>query len=352
MIEKKREYLFDNIKALLIILVVFGHIIEYLGLKGIMERINVMIFVFHMPFFIFVSGYFCNNFKNIENKSIKNILIPFFIFNTGYIILFNLLDNKIVFKLTEPINIFEPVYAYWYLFSLFIWKILLNYAKRFKYSIILLVLLSLYVGTINSINRNFSLSRTIVYFPFFMLGYYTDKEMIEKIRSIDKKITITILGILLVGAFFMTRNIFTLDLLKNAQSYHISGTSNRIGILVRVLQLIFAIGISTCIINLISENKNWLSNIGKKTITIYLLSPFVQQYMANQIIRNIPEILNNKLISLSICVISTIFIVYFFSRDAVFNTYNKFIDWIYRIITIKEDDEKLKKKVYFNVDKL
>ena len=345
MLKKEREYLFDNLKAILIILVVLGHIIEYLELKGIIAKINAVIYLFHMPFFIFISGYFSKNLKDIERKNIKNLLIPFFLFNICYIILLKLYKKDI------DINIFEPRHAYWYLFSLCTWKILINYVKKLKFSMVLLILLSLYIGTISSINRNFSLSRTIAFFPFFMLGYYTDKEIIEKIRKIDKKIIIFIL-IFMACTLFMTKDVFTFGLLKNAESYHTSDVSNTRGILVRVLQFVFAIGISGCIINLIPDKKNWLSDIGKKTITVYLLSPIVQFVLSNYIIYQAPEILSNKFISISICIISTIFIVWFFSRNVVFNIYNKLIDWIYRVIIIKEDDKKLKKEVYCDIDKL
>jgi len=58
--EKERDYLFDNIKGLLILLVVFGHMIESFAFKK-STSINVMyyaIYTFHMPIFIFISGYF------------------------------------------------------------------------------------------------------------------------------------------------------------------------------------------------------------------------------------------------------------------------------------------------------
>ncbi|MBP3851842.1 MAG: acyltransferase family protein, partial [Erysipelotrichaceae bacterium] len=53
----KRDYYFDNLKAVLIFLVILGHFLLPIetGPLCILKR---WIYSFHMPLFIFVSGYF------------------------------------------------------------------------------------------------------------------------------------------------------------------------------------------------------------------------------------------------------------------------------------------------------
>ena len=52
-----RNYKYDNLKALLIFLVVFGHVLE--SVPGEYRRIIYLaIYTFHMPMFIYISGYF------------------------------------------------------------------------------------------------------------------------------------------------------------------------------------------------------------------------------------------------------------------------------------------------------
>ena len=56
---KERDYLFDNYKAFLIVLVVVGHFIEVASDDNVvMETTKWIIFSFHMPAFVFISGYF------------------------------------------------------------------------------------------------------------------------------------------------------------------------------------------------------------------------------------------------------------------------------------------------------
>lgn len=56
-IHNKRDSGLDCLKAILIILVVFGHSIDYFKLDGIFTKINGVLYIFHMPLFIFTDGY-------------------------------------------------------------------------------------------------------------------------------------------------------------------------------------------------------------------------------------------------------------------------------------------------------
>lgn len=332
MIEKEdREYLFDNLKALLIVLVVFGHVMERFGL---FPKIRCVIYAFHMPLFIFISGYFSKNTNNIENKLIKNLLIPFFIFNTIYMLT---IENCYYTTFKERLinfNIFRASYLYWYLISLFIWRILTKYIERFKFSIIILFILSIYIGLINEAGRFLSISRTISFFPFFILGYYSKKECIEKIRNMDKRIMIFILIILIFITFILANNFINVELFMDAQTYNASEVGKIRGILTRIYQFIIAIGISICLINLISLENNWMSKIGRKTISIYMLSPFLQEVLYNIVIIILLNVIGNNIITLIICMVLSYIIIWICSLDKVYNKYNKLIDKIYYIVTI------------------
>ena len=65
--EQQREYLFDNYKVLLIILVVIGHFIEpCYGQNSFLYELKWGIVAFHMPAFIFISGYFSKRIPSIK----------------------------------------------------------------------------------------------------------------------------------------------------------------------------------------------------------------------------------------------------------------------------------------------
>lgn len=59
---KKRIFLFDNLKFLLMTTVVIGHLSDCLVKSSdIMKSTYVFIYAFHMPLFIYLSGLFHSN---------------------------------------------------------------------------------------------------------------------------------------------------------------------------------------------------------------------------------------------------------------------------------------------------
>lgn len=53
-----RDYGMDNLRALLILFAVFGHLLETLDGNGLTVDIYRIIYSFHMPAFVFIMGYF------------------------------------------------------------------------------------------------------------------------------------------------------------------------------------------------------------------------------------------------------------------------------------------------------
>ena len=63
----QREYLFDNYKVLLILLVVIGHFIEPSNDQNpFLYELKWGIVAFHMPAFIFISGYFSKRIPSLK----------------------------------------------------------------------------------------------------------------------------------------------------------------------------------------------------------------------------------------------------------------------------------------------
>ena len=67
---KTRDAKIDNLKGILIFLVVFGHLLELVITKGHAKYIYELIYSFHMPFFIFLSGYFYFEEMTDEEKAV------------------------------------------------------------------------------------------------------------------------------------------------------------------------------------------------------------------------------------------------------------------------------------------
>lgn len=76
-INKDRDYFFDNARAILIFLVVLGHMIQpYTSESKYILALYLVIYSFHMPTFLFISGYFAKHLDKpnyLENVA-KNCL--------------------------------------------------------------------------------------------------------------------------------------------------------------------------------------------------------------------------------------------------------------------------------------
>lgn len=72
------SYLVDNIKVVLIFLVVFNHLIAFQLVKVdmVVRYVWYGITIFHTPAFIFISGYLSKKPQDVL-KNVKNLLIPY-----------------------------------------------------------------------------------------------------------------------------------------------------------------------------------------------------------------------------------------------------------------------------------
>lgn len=91
MVTNKRNIQYDYIKGVAIFLVIYGHSISHLdiGQTSWWENpVYMFIYMFHMPLFIFVSGYFFNSNKKLGDYVGNNVKVLLFGRFTCHISLF------------------------------------------------------------------------------------------------------------------------------------------------------------------------------------------------------------------------------------------------------------------------
>lgn len=162
-----RDNYWDQVKGVLILLVVFGHVLEQC-LNG---RINTTtyswIYTFHMPLFVFVSGYF-TRIKDVRHywNSLLNLFGQFAVFQL-------ILTAPLLIGGGGIYELLIPKYILWYLWCLILWRMLYFVVDRYKLNLWVLLFISLIcsvaVGYLPLVNE-FSFQRTFVFFPYFVLG--------------------------------------------------------------------------------------------------------------------------------------------------------------------------------------
>ncbi|MYL59181.1 acyltransferase family protein [Virgibacillus halodenitrificans] len=272
----ERNAFFDNAKFILIFLVVFGHMIQpFTDGSTTINTLYMWIYTFHMPAFILLAGFFAKGSGNISYilNLIKKLLVPYLIFQliyTGYYF--------IIGKSGWQNDLFHPQWALWFLFSLFCWHLLLYWFKKIPavLSITLAVQIGLIVGYFGEIGHTFSLSRTFVFFPFFLAGYWlTEKQVMLVKRKTFKVISVGVMAAIAFAIYYMPD--FNSGWLLASKSYGDLGMSEYGG-LARLAVYITAAIMVASVLAWIPKSKQTFTKLGTRTLYVYLLHGFFIQY--------------------------------------------------------------------------
>lgn len=259
--EEKRVKFWDNIKGILIVLVVFGHFLYEFRSNLTLELVTKVIYLFHMPAFVFLSGYFSKSENARKNEKLFRFL---FYYTVGNI--FFMWFSAVMYRTT--FNLLVPYYSYWYLIALVVWRKGANYITNPKSILPLSIIASLLIGLFPEVDNTLALSRILCFFPFFLLGYGLKKEKIEQflLRKGTKEILlgISLICILIVFGIIIAPNFSLNELLMDPYT-------NQNQIFNRLVMLIIAFGMIYGIILAMPKIKMpVLTKWGKNSLYIYI----------------------------------------------------------------------------------
>ncbi|MGP7819146.1 acyltransferase family protein [Niallia sp. 01092] len=272
---KKRDYFFDNAKFLLIFFVVFGHFIQTFNEESnSIYALYKVIYTFHMPAFILISGFFAKGMykQGYIQKYVKKLIIPYIIFQLTYSIFYYFLYSKSTFTI-QPFN---PHWSLWFLISLFFWNImLLLFAKiKFIYGLFISVVLGVAIGFVDWTTSYLSLTRTFVFFPLFLIGFYLKKEHFEWIRRKGSKLTaITTFLFVFIGFYYFPS--INDQWLLGSKSYSNLGEDSLQAIFIRLFFYILSCMMIYCFLAIVPNKHYFFTKLGKNTLYVYLLHGFI-----------------------------------------------------------------------------
>lgn len=272
-----RNHHFDNIKALLIFLVVFGHLIEPLRDIQVFKVLYFIIYSFHMPLFIFLAGFFAKP----TTKGLKATFLLFLKYEVIYALTYALLFGGSGSDLTSlgllgTIGyVLQPIWVLWFLLSLISWRLLLIAYEKYPITIVIMI------GAIIAFNfipfnfRILSLGRTLSFFPYFLLGYLAKKHNFnfQKIK-LNKTWAVYLCALLLI--FWTLYSVSANDeLLYGATSFNDYSYSLIDLSIFKLNTYLVAVSAGVLIFNLVPKRELWISQIGEKTLPIFLWHPII-----------------------------------------------------------------------------
>ncbi|NWK84436.1 acyltransferase family protein [Staphylococcus sp. GSSP0090] len=271
----ERDYFFDNARAMLIFLVVFGHLLQpYTEASKHLSSLYLTIYSFHMPGFLFISGYFAKKAGQAGylEKVSKKLLIPYVIF-FGFFSFYYYLTGKEDSVHFDP---FDPVFALWFLLTLFFFHVILVIVKDYKPYFVLpiAIIISLFAGYSANIDNYLSFSRTIMFFPIFYLGYLFTKNHIQILKN-KKFVPISII-ILIVFYVTYTYHPINADWLLGDSPYmSLEGKQDLYSPIKRLLLYFIILTTLFSFLNLMPEKEKFYTYIGRRTMYVYLLHGIV-----------------------------------------------------------------------------
>lgn len=175
----KRDNTIDIAKGITIFLMVLGHNIFN-------SIISEKIYIFHMPLFFFLSGFFIKKepFVEFVQNKIKRLILPFIfywlfirIWNCIFIFITNGLSADAIKDYINSERFFPNSGSLWFLISLFsvcVVSYFLIFKIRTLYVIVILILFNIIAYTLPNVQGVFPLyyGQSMLVLPFFVFGYW------------------------------------------------------------------------------------------------------------------------------------------------------------------------------------
>lgn len=288
MIENKsRIYKFDNVKAVLIFLVVVGHMTtDYVSYFHCVRWFTLWIYTFHMPAFIMVSGLMHKRYITQKDADlgirgeIKFRLDKFlnFVF-CAYALKAFIYFFRLAIKQNPTWSWTEEPGIPWYLIVMAEYELVLYLTRKVNWKVMLIgsFVLSAVIGYFPAVGDWLSLSRMVNFLPLFLIGYYMEpKQMLEFCKKKWVKISAPIIILASTAiCFFGPWSIYGMRswftgrrsyefLAENAPQIMPYAWAIRLGV------WLIAIALAVSIFAIIPDKDlGFISKIGSRTLSVY-----------------------------------------------------------------------------------
>lgn len=275
---EKRIFALDNLKGILIILVVVGHCIQFTTNEFDNVALFRFIYAFHMPLFMWVSG-FVNYRDGATNLSIlkrraMQLALPFLAWT-----LFHALTTRNPHHLVDVF--FNPTLSVWFVWDLFLiicFSTVINYlCEKYGKPSLKITIVAFLVAEVlaKGLHLNIlDISHSLDMGMYYLMGYY-----MHKYQVLNKIINVKFGGGILVLFFVMC-----LFWQRKMPPTFIPDAPNVIGTLWKMVTAIFACcSIPLFFMRLAEKKMEVITYLGRQTLGIYvvhqtLLGLLIQQF--------------------------------------------------------------------------
>lgn len=281
--QASRDAYFDNLRFILIFLVVAGHILLPLDKTRLAAPVIFFIYTFHMPCFVFVSGYFSKHVCDkgrFRTDKLFQILWMYLIFK----VLVHITEGLVEGHIGLYIDFFTESGAPWYLLSLAFWYLTLPVVKELKPATVMAgsLIISLLSGYEFSVKSFLAMDRTLAFAPFFYAGYYMSQETKEKFLNSGFRYAVLAAAALtsvVLYLFNMDRLMPFTHIVYGVHYPRLGEALYPYGALIRIVWYLLATLLSLGLMAAVGRKRSLFTAIGSRTLQIYVLHRLVRDLM-------------------------------------------------------------------------
>lgn len=269
-----RDAYFDNAKYLAIVLVAIGHTWPMvLAGSRATEALYMLVYVFHMPAFILISGYFSRNFDMRPHKLMRlvsSVAVPYVVFQTGYGVFFALMEDQPV-----QVRLMAPWFLMWFLMALFLWRLLTPLFLAIRWPVQIALLIAAAAAGTPGISGQWSAQRVFQFLPFFVLGLYLRPEHFRLVQRWS--VRWAALGVFAASLAFLywVAPKVQLDWIYRNHASQDMDQPWWVGVLMTYAMFGAALVLTACFLAWVPRRRMWFTALGAGTIGGYLLHGFV-----------------------------------------------------------------------------
>ncbi|MFJ8531990.1 acyltransferase family protein [Streptomyces sp. NPDC093591] len=274
---KHRDAFFDNVKYAAIVLVAVGHAWEPLrdGSRAV-SALYMLVYAFHMPAFIVISGYFSRGFDGRPERLkrlVTGLVVPYVVFETAYTLFTRWTDQEP----DRPVSLLDPLYLTWFLVALFLWRLTTPLWLRVRLPVPLALVVAMLATLSPSIGNDLDLQRALQFLPYFVLGLLLRPEHFRLVRR--RSVRIAAVPVF-AGAFVVAY--WAVPRMTGGWFYHRDsaeelGAPAWYGVVMTPVLFVCSLLLVACFLAWVPGRRMWCTVLGAGTLYGYLLHGFVAQ---------------------------------------------------------------------------
>ncbi|GAA4371753.1 acyltransferase family protein [Nocardioides caricicola] len=266
-----RDPWFDNAKMALVTLVVIGHAWTLLPSTGMVEHLYDFLYAWHVPAFVFVTGYLSQRFAYTKERTwqlFRTIVVPYLLFETALGLF------RVYVGGEELDDLFrDPHWPMWYLAALFFWRLLTPIFRPMWGGVVAAVAISLVAGMYAG--DTLDLARVLGLLPFFVMGLKATTERLEWLRRkpTQAAAVCTLLALWVLTTW--TDVWASTEWLYYRSRYDEMGYADDLNaLLTRALVLLVGTLGAAAFLSLVPRTFGWFTRMGAATLVVYLFHGF------------------------------------------------------------------------------